>query len=397
MLVPLLLSLAPQSPAPPDWVIPAGSTVFYDTAGGPLHVNSLTVQPGAYLRIVGPKPFLVVADSHIQIDGGVDASGFQAKAVGTLLTPFLAEPGALGSAGGGQGGTASPQTASSSALGGSGHVGRGMHVDPRGGRGGETGWSPSPDKNLRRGAGGGGGAFGPDELGGGAGLVAETGADGHPLGTGALSGTSPPKGGAINARPFADGDPANDFWGRKLDATTGAIAVGELALPAAGVGAGAGGDAIFGTSFPTIPFGPPYLDKKGAGGGGGGGLVVLVSPAIAIGATGSILADGGGGATGESLLGFDHIGGSSGGGSGGMIVLEAFAIDLSLANANALSARGGIGGVGEPAVGWSKGGNGGPGLIQLHVPSAAMLSLPAGTQLDALSAPNAHALLPQLL
>jgi hypothetical protein len=36
-------------------------------------------------------------------------------------------------------------------------------------------------------------------------------------------------------------------------------------------------------------------------------------------------------------------------------------------------------------------------VIQLHVPSAAMLSLPAGSSLDELSAPNAHALLPQLL
>ena len=65
MLLPLLLSLATQSTPPSDWVIPAGSTVIYDTSSGPVRVNSLTVEAGAYLRLLGPEPFLVIADSHV--------------------------------------------------------------------------------------------------------------------------------------------------------------------------------------------------------------------------------------------------------------------------------------------------------------------------------------------
>jgi len=400
MFAPLLLALAPQAAPPPDWVVPPGSTVIYDTALGPVRVNSLTVQPGGYLRIVGPQPFVLIADSHVLVDGPIDASGLDAKVVGSLFTPQIPEPGAAGAAGGGQGGMGSPETTASSPKGGDGYVSGATFTVPRGARGGESGYSPATDKQQRRGAGGGGGALGPNEVGGTEpGLVAEPGHDGHPLGLGAISGASPPKGGAVNPIPFVDGDPANDFWGRKLDAASGQIVLGELATPRSGVGGGAGGDSISSATFPSTPFGPPYqFDKKGAAGGGGGGLVVIVSRQITIGAAGAVVADGGDGSTGENVLGFDHIAGSSGGGSGGMILLEAEDFDLSAAGANALSARGGIGGIGKTtAEPLSKGGNGGPGLIQLHVRDAAQhLALPASTGLDALSAPNAHVLLPEL-
>ena len=56
--------------------------------------------------------------------------------------------------------------------------------------------------------------------------------------------------------------------------------------------------------------------------------------------------------------------GAGGGGSGGMLIIQAAEFDLSAAAADAITARGGLGG---PGIGdLSAGGNGGPGLIQLH-------------------------------
>ena len=393
------LALAVQGdgiPPGPDWVIPAGN-FFYDTSDGIVRVNTMTVMPGAHLRIDGPLPFVVIAKTSITIDGTIQASGFDAKQVGSLFMPFLPETGAAGGAGGGQGGMGSPNTTSSSPKGGDGELAWPAPADKfRGGRGGEAGHSASPDKQQRRGAGGGGGAFGPDVIGGGPGFVATKGSDGHPLGIGAITGTSPPLGGDTNVRPFVDGNPLNDFWGRKLDSASGVVIVGELAVPRAGVGAGAGGDAIQNGTFPTLPFGPPYKDKKGAGAGGGGSLVGLIAPRISMGQEGRLLLDGGDGATGENVLGFDHIGGSSGGGSGGMAVIEASVLlDLSQASDNAMSAIGGIGGIGKGPEVWSQGGNGGPGLLQVHLSSTANLLLPTGKNLADLTQPDAHVLLPE--
>jgi hypothetical protein len=84
-----------------------------------------------------------------------------------------------------------------------------------------------------------------------------------------------------------------------------------------------------------------------------------------------------------------------------MLILQADRVDLSSAGADALRAIGGIGGEDDgdaylPAS-LSGGGNGGPGLIQIHVRNAAQdLLLPPGMGLDALSAPDAHVCLPEL-
>ena len=405
MLVPLLLAYGAQLAGPSgDWIIPAGTTVTYDTLAGAAHVNKLIIEPGAILRITGPRPFVVFATQRIKIDGTLDASGFDGKNVFTLLTPNLPQAGALGAAGGGAGGTGSPLTDASDPKGGDGFaVLHPLGLVARGGAGGETGYSGSPlDQQLRRGAGGGGGAFGPDVPDGGAGLVATAGGPGHPLGKGALSGgTSPAQGGQPGRGAFLDADPLNDFFGRKVDPLTGAVIVGELAAPLPGAGGGAGGDSIDGDTFPTIPFGPPYKDRSGAGAGGGGGLVALLAREIELGAAGAVRVDGGNGAQGESSPTAFHLAGSSGGGSGGMLMLQAQRIDLSQAGADALTALGGVGGIDDgtqylPAS-LSGGGNGGPGLIQLHVRDAAQdLLLPVGLGLADLSAPDGHVLLPAL-
>src|SRR5213078_1203412 len=73
----------------------------------------------------------------------------------------ITEPGASGQAGGGKGGAGNWVTTESTPYGGSGY---GAYQIPRwGGEGGETGYAPF-DENARRGAGGGGGSFGPDVL-----------------------------------------------------------------------------------------------------------------------------------------------------------------------------------------------------------------------------------------
>ena len=395
MLVPYLAALAAQAGPPGDWIIPAGTTVLYDTLAGPALVNKLVIETGATLRILGPRPFVVVATQEIQIDGTLNASGFDADDVFTLFTPHQPEIGAHGAAGGGQGGTGNP-TPAADAKGGEGFwVVPPLGIVRAGGQGGEAGFEkPS-------GGGGGGGAFGPDVPGGRAGLVATAGGDGHPQGKGALSGgAAPAQGGLPGPGAFQDTDPANDFWGRKRDPLTGGLIAGELGAPRPGAGGGAGGDGIGSDTFPPIQPGS-YLDKIGAGGGGGGGLVVLLSDRIGVGATGAIRVDGGHGGSHASALGSEYVAGSSGGGSGGMLILQADLVDLSSAGADALRAVGGIGGDDDggtyaPAS-LSGGGNGGPGLIQIHVPSAAQdLLLPAGTGLGDLSAPDAHVLLPEL-
>ena len=117
----------------------------------------------------------------------------------------------------------------------------------------------------------------------------------------------------------------------------------------------------------------------------------MITPELVVGPGGSLRADGGRGAEGETLQGFDHVACSpSGGGSGGMWVVQALRIDLSSASPDALTARGGVGFACNQA-----GGDGGPGLIQLHVPEpSADVILAPGVSLDDLSAPNAHVLLP---
>jgi hypothetical protein len=404
MLVSLLSVLAAPPAVSGDWIIPAGTTVVYDTLSGPALVDRLIIETGATLRVQGPRPFVVVATQLIQVDGTLDASGFDAKPVFTLFTPDIPEPGGSGAAGGGAGGTGSPLTTASDLVGGDGFA----VVPPfglvlGGGHGGETGFG-FPDKQEQRGAGGGGGAFGPDVAGGSPGLAATAGTGGHPEGKGALSGGSAPaQGGAPGGVAFHDADATNDVWGRKLD-PVGGLKTGELAVPRPGAGGGAGGDSVGSDAFPTLPFFDPlsgFIDKKGAGGGGGGGLVARLAAEITLGATGAIRADGGDGATGENVLGFDHIAGSSGGGSGGMLILQAGKVDLQGAATDALRAIGGIGGLDDgtqylPAS-LSGGGNGGPGLIQIHVRNAAQdVLLPAGVALADLSAPDAHVLLPEL-
>ena len=351
----------------------------------------------------------------------------------TLNTTWIPELGAPGTAGGGQGGTGSFETTTSTAQGGPGTGAFGSGLG--GGFGGETGWSNASAINARRGAGGGGGRFGdalPDPAGHGflqivIGADAEPGFDNLQGENGAISGLGmPPKGGSVGASPFTDSDPANDHYGLLNDRTTGAVGPGELLTPWAGAGGGAGGDAARvtpGNVFPQVPF-SANGDEKGAGGGGGGGSVhIMALGPIVFGPQGQINARGGTGGGGENTIFLNRVGGGSGGGSGGHVVLEtASHIDLSaVTSGTALLATGGQGGAGKDDKGGAfrsnngikettpskdacppgqvgclghvegAGGDGGPGLIQLHVPLSdrptAGLRLAPGTTLGDVAYP----------
>jgi hypothetical protein len=399
----LLLSTPAASPTVPaeDWVIGAGEVVRYDTAGGPVTVDNFRIEAGATLRILGSAPFDLLAFESIQIDGTLDLSGFDSPDVLTLDQPQIPEVGAVGGPLGGRGGPASRRTTTVTPKGTDGFgPGARPHL---GGEGGESGWHPSSASSgiYRRAAGGGGGVLGPDqpiipdepEHPSNLGLIALPGVDGNPQATSAI-GFHLPWGGVIGSPVFVDGDPGNDFFGRKSTPSGGSI-TGELASPIAGQGGGGGGDAIWTNFYPPVVLIPSKNDKGGAA-GGGGGLCILQAEEIGIGPVGRILADGGSGGAGENTAFFNRIGGGGGGGSGGMLLLQSRRIDLSMASSDALRCRGGAGGEGanNHLRAEGGGGHGGPGLIQLHVPAGdpAKVRLPSGVSLEDLSSPTAHIL-----
>ena len=380
-----------------DFVVPTGQTVVYDTTIGPLQVTNFVIQPGAQLRVVGPKPFVVEASQGILIDGLLNLSGHDRPDVATLQSGNIPELGAAGVAGGGRGGVGSGLTTTSTPLGGPGF---GAFDKPGvGGFGGEAGFGVGP-KDAYRGAGGGGGRLGPDlplqTLPGLVGLNAQSGFDGGALAQGASIGAMPPRGGLRGPSPFVDSNPNNDFWGFKANPMSGGVTPGELRRPRAGTGGGAGGDGVQSAVFPAQPW-SPASDKKGCGGGGGGGLGLMKARYVSVGLEGRIQANGGKGGAGENQVFLDHIGGGSGGGSGGFLVLQGDLIDLSLASPDCMRALGGAGGPGQAGAGSTgAGGDGGAGVIQLHVEKPNHLLLPAGKTVADLSVPDAHVLLPIL-
>ncbi len=397
-------SAVPSSESAPsrDFVVHSGEYRFYDTRNGPVVLDNLVIEEDGVLRVHGPYPLVALVRETIRIDGCLDLSGRNARDVATLNTGHIPEPGGNGGPGGGRGGTGSWVTNNSTPHGGPGFGFRG--IEEVGGQGGETGYSPSADSDHRRPGGGGGGALAldqpvsndPDDP-ANDGLVAEDGHQGHDQSFGAMTNMQPSMGGAVGAPIFLDGDPTNDFWGRKLDPATGTVILGELTVPTGGRGGGAGGDACPAASFPT-PNWSIASDEKGGPGGGGGGLGLIFTSHLVLGEHGYIFSDGGFGGQGENTLWLNSIGGDGGGGSGGYLVLQAFQIDLRQASANSITALGGPGAIdldsygGIPPI--SAGGNGGPGVIQLHTPSGAGVLLPPGVDLAELTSPDAHSLLP---
>ncbi len=264
------------------------------------------------------------------------------------------------------------------------------------------------------------------------GLDVESGFVGHDEGS-SSQGPHLPYGGHVGPSPFgATPDRADDFHGLAILGFEGSnplVIEGELDTPWAGAGGGAGGDATWCDIYPPAGLIPNRNDKGAGGGGGAGSIAVYALGDITFGAAGKIRAVGGHGSGGENTLYVNRVGGGSGGGSGGHVILHtAGSLDLSQIppGFQAIDARGGEGGVGADNkggadhdevphakldarhVGWptppalntsnvdnpwiptlsqacidvlvatwtnptwvvrAAGGDGGPGLIQLHVPN----------------------------
>ncbi len=406
-----------------------------NVVGGVVDVRNLVIEEGAVLRIQGRNPLRINATGDVIIRGTLDISGFNAKNVVSLDTGNQPEAGGIGAGGGGNGGAASTVTNNSTPVGQTG-FGPGQ-VPDLGGKGGESSYSPVNANNVekRRPGGGGGGRFapdvpddpdfGPDQLAqltektmvpDAYGMKARKGFNGAPDALGALTDALTPQGGDPGVGPFADGDSTNDFWGTRPVADTvngGTLFIhGELTGLTAGYGGGGGGDASAAMTFPTPNWSIASDEKGGGGGAGGGGLHIKAIGDIVFGASGQILCRGGRGATGENTNFIDHIGGGGGGGSGGHVVLEtASKIDFTdgsptntgaygtnpfmteagdpypLGGRPRILANGGDGatigdntpGMGDTMpVGLGYGGDGGPGVIQLHVPRPLLPASPRG-------------------
>ncbi len=392
--------LAPQAGALSDWTIAAGQTVEFNAGAGLVEVQNLTIEAGARLRFIGRAPVNLRVHGRLRLDGTLDNSGSgftNGAGVVTFNSTNLQEPGRLGGPGGASGGTGNVINFASSPVGGAGG-------GPSGGLGGESAFALLVE-SLRRPGGGGGGGFAaglplvhPDPFHpSNNGRVARRGTDGSASASSAVHPLASPLGGAAGVLPFVDGDPANDFWGRRIDPISHLLVTGELAAPRGGSGGGAGGNSVWSAVFPN-PNWSPTADEKGSGGAGGGGLLIVRAQLVEIGPLGKVTVDGGRGGTGENTSGLNGIGGGSGGGSGGMFVLSARRVDLSAASDACLSSLGGDGGRGanNQTAGIGGGGDGGPGLIQLHLANGIQdVVLPAGRTLADLSVPEAYVLLPQ--
>ena len=392
-----------------------------NVVNGFVDVRDLIIEEGAILRVQGRNPLCINASRNVIIRGTLNLSGTAAKNVTSLNTGNQPEPGGAGVGGGGRGGAGSTVTNNSTPK---GEDGVGPFGEPgAGGFGGESGFNGNMTTNVdrRRPGGGGGGRFaadvadsvyGPDPVAAFFpstnntkrevfGMRAQPGCDGFEFATSAVTMTSPPLGGAPGVGPFVDGDETNDFWGVRAIDDMGTLTFirGELDGPTPGYGGGGGGDAAPFANFPSPNWAIGSDEKGGPGGGGAGVLHIKALGDIVFGELGQILCQGGAGATGENTSFLDHVGGGGGGGSGGHVILEtASSIDFTDGDPNTvlygenpflmdddlpyqggrarILANGGEGatiGDNDDGNGASDtlgyGGDGGPGVIQLHVPN----------------------------
>ncbi len=384
-------------------------TVEQIATGGILNVRNFRIVAGAQVNVQGSNPLRIFATGSVEILGQLIADGVDGTRVVQLNTPFLPELGAPGRAGGGTGGTGSPVTNNSTPKGGDGQGAFG--APGLGGIGGETGYRQGAEA-LRRAGGGGGGRFAANVNVQGTTEQGAAGMGGSPDALGAVSQSAPPVGGLVGVVPFFDGNNANDFFGLRRE-TNGTLTVGEMAIPLAGAGGGAGGDSISSNTFPQPNWGTnqSYLNEgKGAGGAGGGGQIQIFSIGnIVLGQGGRIFARGGKGDRGESAIWFEVYAGSAGGASGGHVILQSGAniVVQGTIQTGAISTIGGL--PGEPPQNQTLttvlaqqagGGRGGAGIVQLHVQDASRIVDGTGVGLTAaqrntLCVPDPYVLVPE--
>jgi hypothetical protein len=398
---------------------PNGANTFNQVVtGGRIYCRNLVLNPGSILRFEGPNPARIFATGFVDLRGTIQGLGFDAQDQSSLQSA-TSIAGASGNLGGGDGGVASPSNVITQPdiKGGDGFGPN--DLSNFGGDGGESGYGTVSDVNRRVGGGGGGvtnsqlivapaqfhqgqnhspivnqgspQAVPPLTL-----AYASPGNEGtvivndNPT-TGARScvtNISPPLGGPIGDSLFLDTTPTNNFFGvRQQNPTT--LIMGELSAPTAGSGGGAGGDSIRHVNFPA-GF-TQTNNMRGASGAGGGGLIEIKCLGVfSVIGNGRVTVAGGTGARGEQRPSDPRgVAGGSGGGSGGMIIVEsATRYDFTQAAVNPsapttqiapiFQAEGGLGGPGANgngnaygsfASGLAGGGNGGHGIVQIHLSS----------------------------
>jgi hypothetical protein len=410
--------------------------------GGVVDVRNLTVPANVTLRVLGPNPLIIRATGDVVVAGKIDISGSSNRGVVTFSSTNIPEQGASGNGGGGRGGIGSILTTQSTPAGEDGYGPFNTPGQGGGGGDSGWSTTTTENTRRGAGGGGGAfgrdtllaNGICPDQT--IIGLDAEPGASGGPGGNSAVLGIGVrARGGRIGARPFTDSSATNDFFGTVVTAS-GPLR-GELGSPWAGSGGGGGGDSSqVGANGSWPPPFTPTGDEKGSGGGGGGGqLIIYCLGDVRFVGTGLIQSNGGTGGGGENTSGINRVGGGSGAGSGGHIIIQsAGQIDFSglTSNNGGLRARGGQGGEGGGGLGGAgpygtetganqdllihgsveerraygttppcavtgnastqfgtffdagcqclvgTGGDGGPGLIQLHVNSLADIVPPGG-------------------
>jgi hypothetical protein len=187
------------------------------------------------------------------------------------------------------------------------------------------------------------------------GLDGEPGAAGGPAANSAVLGVGTrARGGALGPRPFSDASATNNFFGTMVTAS-GPLR-GELGTAWAGAGGGGGGDSSsVGANGTWPPPFTPTGDEKGSGAGGGGGqLIIYCLGDVIFQGSGLIQSNGGTGGGGENTSGINRVGSGSGGGSGGHIIIQAAGkINFSglTSNNGGIRARGGQGGEGAGGLG----------------------------------------------
>lgn len=379
-----------------------------NSTNGVFNVRNMIIEANTTVSAIGPNPFIINATGDVIIRGTLSVNGTSAKDVATLNSGNVPEQGGAGQAGGGRGGDASTVVNASTP---SGSPGTGpFNAGSGGGEGGESQYAPgSAGKNARRPGGGGGGAHSLPQLeqnpdfeeddwpsitgnndtvtageDPNQGLVARRGLSGTPGGTSAVTNAGRALGGLPGPLVFNDERDDNNFFGVRAIEVGGQtdLILGEGTGLLPGTGGGGGGDAVASAVFPH-PNWNPGTDEKGAGGGGGAGALRIRALGRII-VTGQISANGGQGGVGENVIFLDHIGGGGGGGSGGHIILESaskvyLGTDPTITGEptgarDVIIAEGGRANFGDfdsaTAVNNSIGGQGGPGLIQIHVPNS---------------------------
>jgi hypothetical protein len=379
-----------------DWVV-QGTTVIdteFDTitnsngtqtlpvANGIVDIRSLTINAGSTLRAQGSNPLVIYCSGNVTINGTLLLDGISNPNVNTVCSTAIPERGSPGNCAGGDGGTGSFETTTSTRKGGPGNGA--FNALGAGGQGGDSGVGTAVTQHRAGGGGGGTWRVGSCITTNPPAARSDEGRCGRngPSASQNCSFQQPCPGGSSGPAIFRDSVNNNNFFGVRVDPLTGTVIFGELNTIQGGQGGGAGGDSIQWASCPSPNWNSANAssqncDLKGAGGGGGAGALVIKALG-SIRVAGTIRAVGGSGGSGESTGGTNTVPGGSGAGAGGLIILMSTA-SVNLTGAT-LDARGGTGGPGGGRTAYpadSAGGHGGSGVIQVHVPNPATNLTPA--------------------